>query len=255
LSYGGDEQVFDGVLTVKVPDTSAVAGTYVRPNANGFDAFTITLNEDGTFSYYETMISSHIGSGSYAVNNGLVTLTDGNIPGVAGSMTHTFTFRYENQKLLYVAEASDDFMYIDLPDGAEFTRVRDETVTVTPDLTGHPFSFGYERTIVGDLCPGDSVDIFTLVRNEGDTFTYTGDPFDFAPKAVLYHMDDPTYTVKGFPPPTGMEPRLCTVEKGDFGECTYTFTFPADAPMGEYGLILSYGEAQQVYEGVLTVTE
>jgi hypothetical protein len=39
------------------------------------------------------------------------------------------------------------------------------------------------------------------------------------------------------------------------GESIYTFRFPADAPMGEYGLILSYGEARQVYEGVLTVTE
>ena len=97
-----------------------VCGLYARPNANGFDAFTITLNPDGTYQYFETMISSHLGFGSYTVEDGIVTLVDSQIPGVNGSLTHTYQFKYADGKLIFLAEESDSFMYINLPDGAEF---------------------------------------------------------------------------------------------------------------------------------------
>lgn len=97
-------------------------GMYSRENANGFDHFTITLNENGTYSYFETMISSHLGMGGYTLEDGVVTLTDSQIPGLYGSLTHTYKFRCEDGKLIFLADESDDFMYIKLPDGAEFDR-------------------------------------------------------------------------------------------------------------------------------------
>ena len=100
----------------------SVSGSYSRENSNGFDHFTITLNEDGTYSYFETMISSHLGMGGYALEDGVVTLTDSQIPGLYGSLTHTYRFRYEGGSLIFLADESDNFMYINLPDGAQFDR-------------------------------------------------------------------------------------------------------------------------------------
>jgi len=53
----------------------------------------------------------------------VVTLTDTQIPGVSGSLTHTYCFSYTNGTLVYLAETSDQFMYVNLPDGAVFERV------------------------------------------------------------------------------------------------------------------------------------
>lgn len=100
----------------------SISGSYSRENANGFDHFTITLNEDGTYSYFETMISSHLGMGGYTLKDGIVTLTDSQIPGLYGSLTRTYKFRCEDGKLIFLADESDNFMYINLPDGAEFER-------------------------------------------------------------------------------------------------------------------------------------
>lgn len=99
-------------------------GTYSRKNANGIDSFTITLSEDGTYQYFETAISSHLGHGNYTVEGDTVALVDSNIPGVYGSLTRTYKFKYADDKLVYIEAESDEFMYIDLPDGAEFERVK-----------------------------------------------------------------------------------------------------------------------------------
>lgn len=107
-------------------EPASIYGTYVRENKNDILPFSITLNEDGSYQYFECGISSHIGMGGYTFKDDTVTLVDGNIPGVNGSLTCTYKFRFENGKLVFLAEESDDFMYIKLPDGAEFTRVEQE---------------------------------------------------------------------------------------------------------------------------------
>ncbi|MBQ7173103.1 MAG: VWA domain-containing protein [Clostridia bacterium] len=86
------------------------------------DSFSISLNEDGTFSYYETVISSHIGMGNYTVEDGIVTLTEAGIPGFSGTITHIYKFRYEDGKLIYLADQSNQFMYVTLSDGTIFKR-------------------------------------------------------------------------------------------------------------------------------------
>lgn len=101
-------------------EPASIYGTYVRENKNDILPFSITLNEDGTYRYFERGISSHIGMGGYTFKDDIVTLVDGNIPGVNGSLTCTYKFRFEDGKLIFLAEESDDFMYIKLPDGAEF---------------------------------------------------------------------------------------------------------------------------------------
>lgn len=103
-------------------EPASIYGSYVWENDNGMIPFSITLNEDGTYRYLECGISSHIGMGGYTFKDGIVTLVDANIPGVHGSLTRRYKFRFEDEKLVFLAEESDDFMYIKLPDGAAFER-------------------------------------------------------------------------------------------------------------------------------------
>ncbi len=95
-------------------------GSYVRQNddnENGLaDLFTITVNKDGTFSYYETFISSYVGNGNYTVEDGVLILKDN----IRGTKTYTYRFKIANDKLIYIADGSDNFMYKKLADGAEF---------------------------------------------------------------------------------------------------------------------------------------
>lgn len=100
-------------------------GSYYLVNDNDAIRFSVTLKEDGTFRYYEGSFSSHIGMGEYTIQDNIVTLVDAQIPGVNGPLTRTYKFRFEDGKLLFLAEESDSFMYRALPDGAEFVRESD----------------------------------------------------------------------------------------------------------------------------------
>ena len=94
-----------------------VAGHYRRKN----DIFSIVLNADSTYQYYESEISSHIGMGNYTIDGDVITLED-KFPGLSGPITCYFRFRYEDGKLFFLADQSDQFMYVKLPDGATFER-------------------------------------------------------------------------------------------------------------------------------------
>ncbi len=102
----------------------AVSGTYVRANSAGLpdDVFTITLSESGRFTYYESSLSSHIGMGLFTVEDGVVTLVEKWTPPTDGISSRTYRFRFQDDKLIFIAEGSDEFAYIKLGDGAEFTR-------------------------------------------------------------------------------------------------------------------------------------
>ena len=107
------------LLSACAASAPSVYGTYARRNSDG-SVFTITLHEDGSYQYYESMLSSHIGVGNFTFEDNTVTIVDDQIPGVSGSLTITVVFGFENGNLIYRAEESDRFMYVNLPDGAEF---------------------------------------------------------------------------------------------------------------------------------------
>ena len=102
---------------------AGVYGAYVRENKRDIFPFSITLYEDGTYQYFECSTSSHIGVGDYTFENDIITMAERLFPGRSDPLTRTYKFRFEDGKLVFLAEASDDFMYIKLPDGAEFERV------------------------------------------------------------------------------------------------------------------------------------
>ena len=111
---------------------NGIYGTYVRQNEGDPIPFTITLNENGTYMYYVGSLSSHIGMGDYTYENGIVTLVDTQIPGVYGSLTHTYKFLEQDGNLYFMAEESDQFMYKSLPDAAEFVYADPENLPFVP---------------------------------------------------------------------------------------------------------------------------
>ena len=85
-------------------------------NDRSFIDFSITLNPDGTYSWYETPVSSFIGSGHYSINNNVLIMNDG----VVGQYTRVHRFRMEGNRLFFIENESDNFPMVRLQDGAEF---------------------------------------------------------------------------------------------------------------------------------------
>lgn len=98
--------------------------TYVR-DAGGFGGdFTVTLNQDGTFSYYAGLLSSYIGMGTWTQEDGVICLADEGLKNSAGIQYYYFTV--EDGNLIFRAEGSAAFMYVDVKDGERFTRRADD---------------------------------------------------------------------------------------------------------------------------------
>lgn len=76
--------------------------------------FTITLYADGTFSYYEGMLSSYIGAGTWTEENRIITLKDNT------GLVLVNHFRFDNGDLIFMEENSDNFLYVDVRNGDRF---------------------------------------------------------------------------------------------------------------------------------------
>lgn len=90
-------------------------GTVYQYEKEGFgSAFTITLYNDGTFAYYEGALSSYMGMGTWQQEGDLVTLHD--------EQHFQNHFRFEGEDLVFAAEGSTNFMYVDVAEGDRFVR-------------------------------------------------------------------------------------------------------------------------------------
>lgn len=96
---------------------SGIAGkTFLYENEGIMGSFSITLYEDGTFTYYEGMASSYIGIGSWEQNSDTITLTD-DVDGGYGLVNH---FKFDGETLTFVEKGSDNFIYVKVKDGEKF---------------------------------------------------------------------------------------------------------------------------------------
>ena len=88
--------------------------TFVWEKEGAGGDFTITLNSDGTYEYYEGYFSSYIGMGNWELENNILTMTE--------SSGYDFVFRFsvEDGNLRYNADGSDQFMYAQVADGDRF---------------------------------------------------------------------------------------------------------------------------------------
>lgn len=111
FAFGGRE---------KVPDlwsNGVVARTYTRDQGGFGGAFTVRLNKDGSFEYYEGFLSSFIGRGTWTQEGDVICLADER--NEAKPMYHYFIL--EEDALVFRAEGSSDFMYVDVADGERFS--------------------------------------------------------------------------------------------------------------------------------------
>ena len=97
-------------------DDISLFGTYVYEGEGFGSDFTITLNEDGTFSYYVGALSSYIGIGEWELDGTVICLRD----------KETDSYKFVNYfevglgELIFVEKGSSNFMYLKLKDGARF---------------------------------------------------------------------------------------------------------------------------------------
>ena len=104
--------------------TIAIAGkTYTyeaEPETGSYlDRFTIRLNTDGTFTYYETLISSYIGVGNWSVDGDVLTLAD-------DYYSLKNSFRIDGNDLIFIENGSTNFIYVKVSDGERF--INDDSV-------------------------------------------------------------------------------------------------------------------------------
>ena len=93
----------------------AIAGKTFVWEKEGFGGdFTITLNADGSYQYYEGYLSSYIGFGNWTVKDGTVVLTE------QGGQDAVYRFAVQDGALVYLADGSDRFLYTDVTDGDRF---------------------------------------------------------------------------------------------------------------------------------------
>ncbi len=79
--------------------------------------FGITFNPDGTYTWYESPISSFMGIGTYSIEGGVLTMTD---DAEATGTGRVNMFLISGDKLNYCSDGSDNFNLVKLDDGAEF---------------------------------------------------------------------------------------------------------------------------------------
>lgn len=98
-------------LAVPAADLSGKVFVYEKEGFGG--NFTISLQDDGTFSYYEGLLSSHLGWGTWTVEGDTLTLRE-------DTFSRVFRFRIQDDSLYYIKKSSSPFTYIQLEDGARF---------------------------------------------------------------------------------------------------------------------------------------
>lgn len=97
-----------------------VAGAYVYEKEGFGGNFTISLQEDGTFTYSAGVLSSHFGVGTWTLEGDVVALQE---------KTGVNYFRADGETLIFKQKASSNFMYVSVFEGETFSRITDNRTT------------------------------------------------------------------------------------------------------------------------------
>ncbi len=100
-------------------NSDAAYQTYVYKGEGFGGDFTISIGDDGTFSYYEGMLSSYIGFGTWKLEGDLLILSEDEKVGY--DFVHYF--EVDENKLIFKEDVSDNFLYVKLKDGEEFIAI------------------------------------------------------------------------------------------------------------------------------------
>jgi len=185
----GDYEKLLAMLSLDSEGTAddAVAGkTYLYENEGIGGSFTITLYDDGTFTYYEGMASSYIGVGSWEQDGNSITMTDDGHGGY-GLVNH---FKLDGDDLVFVDKDSANFVYVKVQDGEKFNctgeafKQNDTTAIVTkwfdyleaPDEMKWDGSIGINLPEFPDVTFRWSYGEIVAVKGNKTTSLYTGMP-------------------------------------------------------------------------------
>lgn len=102
----------------KTPENDISGKGYVYEKGGFPDKFGIQLYENGEFTYYAGFYSSYVGYGKWTLDGDTLILTEN--PDSRG-YSKVFRFSVDGDTLSYIAEGSDNFMYIKVSDGEKFT--------------------------------------------------------------------------------------------------------------------------------------
>ena len=109
---------------------SRIAGVY-RYEGEGFGGdFTLTLNPDGSYTFYEGPLSSYMGGGRWNVYLNALDLDEEN------GFELSFTFGVEDGALVYLSGSSDPFPYVKVSDRERFVRVEKEDESMKLSING-----------------------------------------------------------------------------------------------------------------------
>ena len=122
----GEETVSEEIINPITQEE--LCGEYICEEPGFGGRFTLTLQEDGMFSYYEGLLSSYIGYGSWDYSENKLTLKD---TGYGEEWDIFFTII--DGCLVYDKESSHTFIYVDLNDGTRFVpkeQINDEWLAI-----------------------------------------------------------------------------------------------------------------------------
>ena len=102
---------------------NSIAGKSFVYEKEGFpDKFSIRLDNDGSFTYYEGFFSSYIGIGSWQLDGDILTLHEKDFSSLSGTVGRVYHFNVSDNSLSFISEGSDNFTYIDVSDGERFIQ-------------------------------------------------------------------------------------------------------------------------------------
>lgn len=106
-----------GCNTQEIIDESEIVGKVYTYEKDGFGGdFQISVMENGTFSYYEGLLSNYIGCGTWKSNDTILHLSDNGME----TDIKNYYFQVDDNDLVFIADDSDDFLFIDVSDGERF---------------------------------------------------------------------------------------------------------------------------------------
>ena len=117
LGNGDIHMTLTLVEEAPLPTKQDLAGTYIFEEGFAGD-FTITLQEDGTYTFYEGPLSSYLGSGTWDIVEDKLVLVENEELGY--KMTNKFT--PTKDALAFIEKGSSNFIYIKVKDGQKFTK-------------------------------------------------------------------------------------------------------------------------------------
>ena len=109
------------LASCSAPDLSPV-GKYVYEGEGFGGDFTISVYEDGTFSYSVGLLASYLGHGEWTFDGDVLRLKDT----VSPSLNYDNYFEVKDGKLVFVEEGSSNFMYLTISDGSVFNKTASE---------------------------------------------------------------------------------------------------------------------------------